>query len=152
RGAQPGTGLLPRLLSRPRQKLAERVSYYSEKYLEMRTRAINSNELLTWAEAHTVETREHPHPWEEWNFSKRFPEMPCVYRRAAIKDAIGKARSYLSNLSRWETSAKNYGRPGRPSAGNHPTLYEGTVQLDLLSSGRERARFVRLKIYTGRTW
>ena len=134
------------------QKLAERVSYYSEKYLEMRTRAISSNELLTWAEAHTVETREHPHPWEEWNFSKRFPQMPFVYRRAAIKDAIGKAHSYLSNLSRWEKSGKNHGRPGRPSAGNHPTLYEGTVEIDLESHGKERARFVRLKIYTGTTW
>ena len=38
------------------QKLAERVSYYSEKHLETRTRAISSNELLTWAQAHTVAT------------------------------------------------------------------------------------------------
>src|SRR6266566_92127 len=104
------------------QKLAERVSYYSEKYLEMRTRAISSNELLTWAEAHTVETREHPHPWEEWNFSKRFPQMPFVYRRAAIKDAIGKAHSYLSNLSRWEKSGKNHGRPG-----SGPTIPSRTI-------------------------
>jgi hypothetical protein len=57
-------------------KLAERVSYYSEKHLEMRTRAISPNELLTWAEGGTVATREHPHPWEEWNVSERFPGMP----------------------------------------------------------------------------
>lgn len=42
------------------EKLAERVTYYSEKHLEMRSRTISPNELLTWAEAHTVETREHP--------------------------------------------------------------------------------------------
>jgi len=71
------------------EKLAERVSYYSEKHLEMRTRAISPNELLTWAEWCTVATREHPHPWEGWNFSERFPGMPFVYRRAVIKDAIG---------------------------------------------------------------
>jgi len=53
------------------QKLSERVSYYSEKHLEMRTRALSPNELLTWAESHTVATRDHPHPWEGWNFSER---------------------------------------------------------------------------------
>jgi putative transposase len=134
------------------QKLAERVSYYSEKHLEMRTRAISPNELLTWAEAHTVATRDHPHPWEGWNFSERFPGMPFAYRRAAIKDAIGKARSYLSNLARWEKSGKKPGKPGVPGAANHPTLYEGTVELDQISRGKEHARFVRLKVYTGTSW
>src|SRR5260370_14279379 len=88
------------------QKLAERVSYYSEKHLEMRTRAISANELLTWAEACTVATREHPHPWPGWNFSERFPDLPVVYRRPVIKDAIGKVRSYLSNRAHWEKSAQ----------------------------------------------
>jgi len=134
------------------EKLAERVAYYSERHLEMRTRAISPNELLTWAETHTVATRDHPHPWEEWNFSDRFPDMPFAYRRAAIKDAIGKARSYLSNLAHWEKSGKKRGKPGVPGAANHPTLYEGTVELDLSSSGKEHARFVRLKVYTGTTW
>jgi RNA polymerase sigma factor (sigma-70 family) len=35
----------------------KRVSYYSEKHLEMRVRAISPNELLTWAETYTVATR-----------------------------------------------------------------------------------------------
>ncbi len=134
------------------EKLAERVTYYSEKYQERRTRAISSNELLTWAETSTVATHDHPTPWEGWNFTERFPQMPFVYRRAAIKDAIGKARSYLSSLSRWEKSGKAHGKPGLPGATNHPTLYEGTVELDLDSRGKERARFVRLKVYTGTTW
>jgi putative transposase len=134
------------------EKLADHVTYYSEKYLEMRTRSINANELLTWAEFYTVATKEHPHPWEGWNFSERFPDMPFVYRRAAIKDAIGKARSYLSNLANWDKRGKARGKPGLPGAANHPTLYEGTVEIDLSSSGQERARFVRLKVYTGTAW
>jgi putative transposase len=134
------------------EKLAERVSYYSEKHLEMRTRAISPNELLTWAEAQTVKTCDHPHPWEGWNFSERFPGMPFAYRRAAIKDAIGKARSYLSNLARWKKSGKKPGRPGVPGAANHPTLYDGTVELDLSGREKEHARFVRLKVYTGTSW
>src|SRR2546427_12132372 len=50
------------------EKLAERVSYYSEKHLEQRERRISPNELLTWAEARTLETKEHPSPWEGWNY------------------------------------------------------------------------------------
>ncbi len=133
-------------------KLAERVSYYSEKHLEIRTRAINSNELLAWAEAYTVATHDHPHPWEGWNFNHRFPGMPAIHRRAVIKDAIGKVRSYLAHLARWEKSGKKHGKPGLPGAANHPTLYAGTVELDLESQGKEHARFVRLKVYIGMSW
>src|SRR5260221_14010013 len=96
------------------EKLSERVSYYSEKHLEMRERAISANELLTWAEFHTVETKEHPHPWPTWNFSERFPDMPFVYRRSVIKDAIGKVRAYLSNRSTWAQTGKQQGKPGLP--------------------------------------
>src|SRR5215470_11149709 len=69
-------------------KLSERVSYYSEQHLQMRERAISANELLTWAEACTVATSEHQEPWEGWNFTERFPDMPFIYRRSVIKDAI----------------------------------------------------------------
>src|SRR5215831_1243510 len=57
-------------------KLSERIPYYSEQHLEMRERAISANELLTWAEACTVVTPDHPHPHPGWNFSARFPQMP----------------------------------------------------------------------------
>src|SRR5215471_9806342 len=97
----------------------------------MRERPISSNELLTWAEAATVATPDHPHPWAGWNFSERFPAMPFIYRRLIIKDAIGKVRSYLSNCKNWEESGKQKGRPGLPGAANHPTLYQGTLTLDL---------------------
>ncbi len=133
------------------QKLAERVPYYSEKHLEMRERPISANELLTWAEACTVETREHPQPWEGWNFTERFPAMPFIYRRSVIKDAIGKVRSYLSNVANWKQSGKKKGRPGLPGARDHPTLYQGTCSLQLESRDL-RARFVQLKVYDGQGW
>jgi transposase len=133
------------------QKLAERVPYYSEKHLEMRERPISANELLTWAETCTVETREHPHPWEGWNFSECFPAMPFVYRRSVIKDAIGKVRSYLSNVASWKQSGKKKEQPGLPGARDHPTLYQGTCSLELASSDL-RARFVQIKVYDGQGW
>ncbi len=132
-------------------KLSERVSFSSEKSQEMRERAISANALLTWAEFHTVETREHPHPWPTWNFSQGFPDMPFIYRRSVIKDAIGKARSYLSNLSNWQKTRKKKGKPGVPGASNHPTLYEGAFSLEL-DGLNQRETFVRLKVYTGACW
>ena len=132
-------------------KLQEKVAYYSQKHQEVRERKISANELLSWAEAATCATKEHPHPWAGWNFSERFPQMPCAYRRSLIKDAIGKARSYLSNLAHWQKTGKKKGKPGLPGASNHPTLYEGTLTLDLSEYSKE-GRFVRLKVYTGQRW
>src|SRR5712692_6971316 len=132
-------------------KLAERISYYSAKHLEMRERAISANELLTWAEACTVATKDHPHPWPGWNFSERFPDMPFIYRRSVIKDAIGKVRSYLSNVANWKQSGKKKGRPGLPGARDHPTLYQGTCSLELESSD-PHGRFVQIKVYDGQGW
>ncbi len=133
------------------EKLKEKVSYYSEQNLEMRERPISAKELLTWAEACTVATKAHPHPWLGWDFSERFPEMPFAYRRSVIKDAIGKARSYLSNLSNWQKTSKKKGKPGLPGASNHPTLYQGLIILDLAQFSTKE-RYVQLKVYTGEHW
>jgi putative transposase len=133
------------------EKLAERVSYYSEKHLDMRERAPSAHELLTWAEAHTVATKEHPSPLEGWNFTEAFPDLPFVYRRSVIKDAIGKVRSYLSNRLNWEKSGQKKGKPGLPGVSDHPTLYQGTWSLHL-ESAEVKSRFVRLKVYDGKVW
>src|SRR5262249_44017441 len=96
------------------EKFRETVVFYSNKHLEMRERLISAHELLTWAAAATCETADRPHPWAGWNFTERFPQMPFVYRRSIIKDAIGKVRSYLSNLANWGKTGKRSGKPGRP--------------------------------------
>ena len=132
-------------------KLAERVPYYSEEHLEMKERLLSAHELLTWAEACTVETASHPHPWTGWNFTKRFGGMPFAYRRSVIKDAIGKARSYLSNHANWEKSGKKKGKPGWPAATDHPTLYQGCLSLDLEALDT-RESFVRINVYAKGTW
>jgi putative transposase len=134
-----------------RDKLTERVSYYSEQDHEMRERAISADKLLTWAEFVTVETKEHPDPFPEWNFSRAFPDFPFIYRRSVIKDAIGKVRSYLSHLASWQQTGKRKGQPGLPGASNHPMLYQGTFSLEL-DHFDQRQSFVRLKVYTGESW
>ena len=124
------------LLAHP-DKLAERVSYFSEKFQEERERLISANELLSY------------------NFSERFPEFPFIYRRSVIKDAIGKVRSHLSNLATWRASGKKKGQPGLPGASNHPTLYDEAFCLDLDAADLRtspRTCFARLKVYTGVAW
>jgi IS605 OrfB family transposase len=132
-------------------KLAERVRYFSEHHQEERERLISSNELLTWAEFATVATARHPHPLLTWNFSRAFPNFPVVYRRSVIKDAIGRVRSYLSNLEHWQQAGKKRGKPGLPGASNHPTLYQGAFSLELDDLDL-RKTFVRLKVYDGKAW
>jgi transposase len=132
-------------------KLAERVAYYHEDRLEIRERLISAHELLTWAEACSVATAAHPHPWTGWNFTEAFPGMPFAYRRSVIKDAIGKVRSYLSNRANWEKSGKKKGEPGWPAATDHPTLYQGCLALDLEALDL-KAAFVRINVYTGEAW
>jgi putative transposase len=133
------------------EKFRETVVFYSNKHLEMRERLISAHELLTWAEAATCETADHPQPWTGWNFTARFPQMPFVYRRSIIKDAIGKVRSYLSNLANWEKTGKRSGKPGPPGASNHPTLYQGTLTLDLETFDAKNG-FIHLKVYSGQRW
>jgi putative transposase len=136
-------------------KLVEQVSYFSETLQEERERLISPNELLTWSESLTVSTSAHPHPLPGYNFSERFPDFPFIYRRSVIKDAIGKVRSFLSNLTNWKASGKKKGQPGSPGASNHPTLYDEAFSLDLDGTDLHtspRTCFARLKVYTGAAW
>src|SRR5258708_1539110 len=93
----------------------------------------------------------HPDPRPAWNFSQRFPDFPNRYRRSVIKDCLGKARGYLSTLSTWQRSGKKKGKPGSPTAVNHPTLYGGTFTLELETRDLRKS-FLRLKVYTGEQW
>jgi hypothetical protein len=132
-------------------KLREQVEVQSSQTGVVTTQLISADKLLTWAESHTVATETHPEPLPAWNFSHRFPDFPSRYRRSVIKDCIGKARGYLTTLEHWEGSGKQKGKPGRPTAANHPTLYAGTFTLELERLDL-RQSFVQLKVYTGTEW
>ncbi len=133
------------------QMLMERVEVISKQTGEVSERLISADKLLTWAEFATVETDAHPDPLASWNFSKAFPDFPNRYRRSVIKDCIGKARGYLTTLRTWQHAGKKKGKPGVPTAANHPTLYAGTYALELDTLDLRKS-FVRLKVYTGSQW
>ena len=132
-------------------KLFERVQLIDKQTGEVREATISADRLLTWAESQTVATREHPHPDPSWNFSARFPDLPWEYRRAVIKDCIGKAKTYLRAQAAWMHSGKKRGKPGQPTPTNHPTLYSGvfSFQLDQVDFHNS---FVKLRVYTGTRW
>lgn len=113
------------------EKFNERVGYFSEKHQENRERTINANELRSWLERCTVSTPDHPDVPSAWDFKARFPGMPIHARRATMKDAIGKARAYLTARSTWEMSRKTIGKPGLPEAEDFPTFYTGAFELEL---------------------
>ena len=133
------------------EKLSERVDVISKQTGEIRERLISADALLTWTEFQTVETDDHPTPLPDWNFTQAFPDFPTRYRRSVIKDVIGKARGYLQATKNWQKAGRKTGRPGVPTATNHPTLYAGTFTLDLDELDLRKS-FLRLKVYTGRAW
>jgi hypothetical protein len=112
------------------EKLTEKMVYYSEKHQELRERLLSAEELRSWLEQCTVSTKAHPHVSAEWDFKARFPGMPAPVRRAAMKEAIGKARAYLTAHTTWQKSGKKKGRPGLPGAADHPTFYQGAFEVE----------------------
>src|SRR5260370_36642091 len=61
-----------------------------------------------------------------------------------------KARGYLTTLRKWQHSGKKKGKPGIPTASNHPTLYAGTYTLDLDELDLRKS-FVLFMVYIGST-
>src|SRR5260370_27120862 len=88
------------------EKLTEKVVSFSEKHQELRERRLTAEEVRSWLEQCTVSTKAHPSVPPEWDFKARFTGIPSHARRAAMKEAIGKARGYLTASSTWQISRK----------------------------------------------
>lgn len=116
---------------------------------EERQRLLTAPEILTWAECHTVATKAHPQPLHD--FGKVCPNAPTVFRRAAINQAAGAVRSYLSNRANWEAAdPKMRGKaPAMPRPHPHLVAYEGLSALRLENC---RKGFLRLRLFTGKRW
>ena len=90
---------------------------------EERRRPLTNQEILTWAERHTVATRAHPDPVRD--FGKVCPEAPTVLRRAAVNHAPGAVRQHRSNLANWE--AADPGKRGKAPAPSAPGGLRGNL-------------------------
>ncbi|MBO5278733.1 MAG: transposase [Lachnospiraceae bacterium] len=79
-----------------------------------------------------------------------FPKIPLYFRRAAINNAAGLMRSYISRHRRWELlteSGRQAGNePSHPSEFQiSPVYYKGMYR-------EWKERSVELKLYDGKTW
>ncbi len=119
-------------------------------------RSWTNQELLTFAEVHTLDTKAHPHPLQP--LIESLPSartMPVSLRRAAINHAIGKVKAWYSLLKRWEATDRKK-RPPQLGPPNEPiTFYADMVEYpdaDLAVQRQVRHDFVAVKLYDEGTW
>jgi putative transposase len=81
--------------------------------------------------------------------------VPAMFRRAAINTALGEARSFFSNLARWQRHKAKMEAKGRrftqrppvpPRRRNRPALFYAGMREDR-TTGR-----ITLKLWDGQTW
>ena len=108
------------------------------------------NEDIAVMESLTVCTKKRPSVMYEFSRAdSMFYKMPSYLRRSAIREAVGKVSSYMSNLAGWEASdARTRGKaPGFPSAGYvYPVMYRDNMYE---STGDYTAR---IKVRIRNTW
>jgi hypothetical protein len=124
----------------------------------VQVRTPTNQELLTFAEFHTLTTKSHPDP--SWPLEEQVPiakGMPAELRRAAINHAIGKVRAWSTARKKWEeTPPEKRGREPQLGQPNEPvTFYAGMVDhpaYDLEPQKKRRHAFLSLKLFTGQRW
>ncbi len=116
----------------------------------------NAQEILTFAEIHTLETRAHPHPiWPLIETSPSIRTMPTSLRRAAINHASGKVKSWSSSLKNWEATGENGRRPQLGFPNEPITFYADMIQhpdFDLLARTEVRHTFISVKLWSEDKW
>ena len=108
---------------------------------------LDSFESIRVMELLIHKTKENPLP--RYSFDKRFYKMPSYIRRAAIEDAVGKVRSYKSNLENWEKEdpSKRGRKPRSPKVEvSFPALYNKNafMWVDDYTA--------KIKVYIRNTW
>ncbi|MCL4318776.1 MAG: transposase [Firmicutes bacterium] len=122
-------------------------------------RSWTNQELLTFAEMHTLDTKAHPHPLQP--LIENLPSvrtMPVSLRRAAINHAIGKVKSWYSLLKLWEATDRKK-RPPQLGQPNEPiTFYADMVEypdvddVDLEVQRQVRHDFIAVKLFYEGQW
>ena len=115
-----------------------------------------NQELLTFAETHTLFTTTHPDPFMP--LMDILPEaegLPTGLRRAAINHASGKVKGWYTVHKQWNQSERKGGEPqlGQP---NEPvTFYADMVDypdFDLLPQATVQHAFVAVKLWYEGRW
>src|SRR5215467_13875318 len=121
--------------------------------------ALTNKEALTALERLTHATEANLHPIMP--LVDIAPDIPAMFRRAAINAALGSARSFFSSLKKWrlrkeqyEAKAERLGkkkpfgeRPPVP-----PRTWNKSVRISASQWKERRDRSILLKVWTGSCW
>ncbi len=109
--------------------------------------------VLSILERLTHATKRNPHPVMPDTQIGAY--VPAMFRRATINIAIGEARSFFSNLKRWQKQKTKMEAKGRrfthrppvpPRKRNHPSLFYSGMRKEWTS------KHILLKLWDGKTW
>ena len=115
-----------------------------------------AQELLTFAEHHTLATPAHPHPLTP--LVQTLPQadgMPTGLRRAAINHASGKVKGWVTLVKQWDQGGKKGGAPQLGAPHEPVTFYADMVEypdFDLLPQATIQQTFVAVKLWYEGQW
>jgi hypothetical protein len=122
--------------------------------------ALTNKEALTVLEKLTHATSKNPHP--VMPLTAIAPDIPAMFRRAAINAALGSARSFFSSLKKWRTRKEKYeARPTRRGTKKKPFRDRPPVPPRTWKKSapfyaglwkERRAHSIMLKVWTGVCW
>ncbi len=122
--------------------------------------ALGNKEALTALERLTHATQANPTPIMP--LTEVAPDIPSMFRRAAINAAVGSARSFFSSLSRWRTRKERYearqtrrGKRAKPFTERPPVPPRAFNKSAPFYAGlwRDRGKHsIMLKVWTGSCW
>ena|SRR5215469_4496502 len=100
--------------------------------------SLNNQEALRALEHLTHATRRHPNPIMP--LSDIAPDIPAMFRRAAINAALGSARAFFSSLNKWRRrKEKDEARPCKKGKKKRPFRERPPVPPRTRRSGRSCA-------------
>lgn len=122
--------------------------------------SLKNKEALTALERLTHATKANPRPIMP--LCEIAPDIPAMFRRAAINAALGSARSFFTSLSRWRTRKERYEeRPVRPGKKKKPFTERPPVPPRAFNKSapfyaglwKDRGEHsIVLKVWTGSCW
>ena len=129
---------------------------YHKKDGTLSERPWTAQELLTFAEQHTLDTLAHPDPLQPLrDVLPSARTMPVSLRRAAINHASGKVKAWDALVKRW-ASQKKSGRCPQLGAPHEPlTFYANLVaypDFDLLAQHAMRHTFIAVTLWHDQRW
>jgi len=122
--------------------------------------ALKNKEALSALERLTHATEANPAPIMP--LTDIAPDIPAMFRRAAINAAIGSARSFCSHLSKWRTRKERHeAKPTRPGAKKKPfrerppvppRTWKKSAPLYAGLWKERRDHSIMLRVWTGTCW